>query len=734
MQKMRKAFLAVLTAALLACVSLFTLVACTPASNDKAAKGIEITTPPTKTDYVVGESFDPAGMVVSVVYEDDSKEALEASAYTLDPTGALAVSNRRITVTYKVDEETEFTATQNITVHNNVVSVVVKTPATKTGYAIGEVFDPTGMVVTVTYEDKSTKDVDITADNVTYDKTPLTGSETEITLTYSGKEIKQAIEFATGITIKTQPTKTEYVPGERFNPAGMVLEVSYTSGKKAEVAVAGSSATYSTEPLTGEETSVTVSYGGFEVTVNITFASGVFIEAEDGIIETSSTQWLREDANETFPEEYQASGYKYVGDLAPGDSISFIFSSDKAGTGNIFFRMASQYLKQDSNWTPIWMGDCQLNKICKVSVNGVDYPIDDSVILPGGGEQDGEANQYLWTNWREVEFRNIAFKQGNNTIKLTFQRHDYADCSQSGKNNVFTANVDSLIITSAECTITALKAKLEATATSATLETKNDVTEFVVKGTVDYEVYTEEDVKEKLTLQIGTSTSWWGQTYFTAVDVATTVTLTGHQFEIRANIDKIGSNAGYTVNFMNAALTIAGAQGSTGTCSHGEFEVLVSDTGVITLKVESKVSFAPTATNADIAVVDGKVIVTVTGTYTATGYDNDEIKALLEKTVLDLQNTNWSGQRFTLTPAEVTLGANNSFTAKYDITAVTNGRYVTHFNGTSVNFVPSANIAEKSVTLGGHKYTISADTTGTEQDTDDSKFYGAVGFVVEDEA
>ncbi len=733
MQKARKALVAVLIAALLVGISLFALTAC---GGSKTAKSIEITTPPTKIDYVVGESFDPAGMAVSLVYDDDSKEALEASAYTVTPTGPLAANNRRITVTYKTEDGKDLTATQTITVHNNVTALSVKTPATKTGYVKGEVFDPTGMVVSATYENSETADIEITSENATYTKTPLTGSETEITVTYQGKEVKQAIEFATGVTIKTQPTKTEYVAGERFSPVGMVLEVTYPSGKKADVTVSGSIATYSTEPFTGSEKSVTVTYGGFEVTVNISFANGVFIEAEDGIIETNSTQWLREDANETFPKENQASGYLYVGDLSSGDSVSFIFNSDKAGTGDISFRMASQYVKEAEGWTPILIGDCQFNKICKFSVNGTDYTIPDSAVLPGGGESGGQPNTYLWTNWKEVEFNDITFVRGRNIIKLTFIPHDYTDVAQSVAGSYagkFTANIDSLIIKSEECTVSPLKAKLEVSATSATLETKSDVTEFVVKGTADYENYTEDEVKDKLTLQIG-ATQLWGGWYpmFTPVDVVTTVTLTGKNFEIRANVDKIASNDGYTVNFMGSALTIAGAEKSQATCTHGDFETVVGDNGAITLKVTSKVVFTPTATTADIAVEGEKVVVTVTGTYEATGYDSDEIPNLLKKTMLEFQMTSGYWQSTQFYAIEATVGDGNSFTAKYDVTALGNGGYLSHFGNSNTNFVPTANIDAKTVTAGGHTYTLSADIEGVSDQNDASRFYGTVGLVIAD--
>lgn len=59
---------------------------------------IKVTTPPTKTEYVEGESFDPAGMIVTAVYSDDTER--EAAGFTILPSGALDPSVDKVTVTF----------------------------------------------------------------------------------------------------------------------------------------------------------------------------------------------------------------------------------------------------------------------------------------------------------------------------------------------------------------------------------------------------------------------------------------------------------------------------------------------------------------------------------------------------------------------------------------------------------------------------------------------------------
>ena len=112
---------------------------------------IEVTTPPAKTVYTEGESFDKAGMVVTARYSDSS--TAEVTGYTYSPTGMLSTSDSTVTISYEEGGVTK-TASTPITVNAVPVtlsSIVVTTPPTKTEYAIGEIFDPTGMKVTAKY-------------------------------------------------------------------------------------------------------------------------------------------------------------------------------------------------------------------------------------------------------------------------------------------------------------------------------------------------------------------------------------------------------------------------------------------------------------------------------------------------------------------------------------------------------------------------------------------------------
>ena len=78
---------------------------CTP----KAQTGISVSTAPTKTNYSVGESFDPTGMIVTADYSNGTHVA--TTSYTYYPSGSLTSSDEYITISHN-----GFSTTQAINV------------------------------------------------------------------------------------------------------------------------------------------------------------------------------------------------------------------------------------------------------------------------------------------------------------------------------------------------------------------------------------------------------------------------------------------------------------------------------------------------------------------------------------------------------------------------------------------------------------------------------------------
>ena len=245
--------------------------AVTVKAPEKTLAGIAITAPPAKTAYTAGQSFDPAGMVVTATYSDQSTAAV--TGWTVTPT-ALTVNDTYVTISYTEGNVTK-TATTPVTVKapKTLSSIAVTVAPTKTTYTAGQSFDPAGMVVTASYTDYTSSPVT----GYTVTPTALTVNDTYVTISYTeGNVTKTATTPVTvkapktlsGITITKAPNKTEYTAGQAFDPAGMVVTATYTDGTTDTVAG------YSVTPklLALGATSVTVSYSEGDVTKTATQA------------------------------------------------------------------------------------------------------------------------------------------------------------------------------------------------------------------------------------------------------------------------------------------------------------------------------------------------------------------------------------------------------------------------------------------------------------------------------
>ena len=145
-----------------------------------AAITLSITTQPTKTDYIQGETLDLTGIVVTA----------SATGYTEDVTadctfspanGSTLSTAGTITITATYGSKT---ATTSVTV-NAISAIAITTQPTKTAYILGDTLDLTGLVVTAT-AGALTKDVTASCTFSPADGTTLSTEGTfNITATYN---------------------------------------------------------------------------------------------------------------------------------------------------------------------------------------------------------------------------------------------------------------------------------------------------------------------------------------------------------------------------------------------------------------------------------------------------------------------------------------------------------------------------------------------------------------------
>lgn len=151
-------------------------------------------------------------------------------------------------------------------------TIAVTTKPAKVEYFVGDKFDATGMVVTATYSDKSTKKVtgytttgfsSTKAGTVTL---TVTFEKKTATFTVAVKEKPVVAPTLTSIAVTTAPAKTVYTVGDTYSGEGLVVTATYSDNSKKVVT------NYSVSGFSSAKAgtcSVTVTYEGKVATFQI---------------------------------------------------------------------------------------------------------------------------------------------------------------------------------------------------------------------------------------------------------------------------------------------------------------------------------------------------------------------------------------------------------------------------------------------------------------------------------
>lgn len=129
---------------------------------EKTITALAVSGTPTKTTYTAGENFDPAGLVVTATYSDDTQEEISTGfdwkiEYGTDNTalvvGATSVNVLVYTEDQEVMSEVYTVNGLTVTVPVTLTSIAVSGIPNKTEYYDGDAFETAGLVVTGTYSD-----------------------------------------------------------------------------------------------------------------------------------------------------------------------------------------------------------------------------------------------------------------------------------------------------------------------------------------------------------------------------------------------------------------------------------------------------------------------------------------------------------------------------------------------------------------------------------------------------
>jgi hypothetical protein len=287
----------------------------------KAPTGIAVTTLPSKTTYFVGDTFTPAGMVVTADYNDGSQAVV--TGYNLSSPDMSTGGTKTVTVSYYAEGSGTKTTTFQIMVAPHSYDISLKNNGSVlSSYDFQEAVEGYGAQTSLTVSVSNTGSQptgglalalsgtgsgsftlstasigSITVGNTGgFTVSPNTGLAVgyySATVTASGGNgisasfsvsFRVVSKALTGITVTTLPAKTTYVAGETFTPAGMAVTANYNDGSQTTVTGYGLS---SPDMSTAGTKTVTVSYTDGGVTKTATFQITVVAKALTGIAVTT---------------------------------------------------------------------------------------------------------------------------------------------------------------------------------------------------------------------------------------------------------------------------------------------------------------------------------------------------------------------------------------------------------------------------------------------------------------
>ncbi|MBR4451023.1 MAG: bacterial Ig-like domain-containing protein [Clostridia bacterium] len=267
---------------------------------------------PEKTAYVLGESFEPEGLILSVVFDNGENETI-TSGYTYDAPEFSQTGNKNILIEY-----IGISTTLGVSVsRGNPVSVSISKKPAKTRFSAGDEIDITGIELTASFLDGSSE---IITDNISFSPAIAENPGKQmVTVSYLGAQASYMIRIDTpalsGLRITRLPYITAFNVNDELDTDGLQLTVVYVNGYE-RLTESGYSA--NCDLSTPGIKTVTVSYSEnssvVETTYNITVS-----EIQSGNIVYSEGVVSGDDSTVTVPISISGN----TGFMGFGFSVSY---------------------------------------------------------------------------------------------------------------------------------------------------------------------------------------------------------------------------------------------------------------------------------------------------------------------------------------------------------------------------------------------------------------------------
>ena len=220
-------------AVLLTIIVLFSLMP-TMVFGEEQLIGIEITQPPYTLVYFTGQEFDPSGMIISALFDNDTAEEIDLyecsfSVYIFEESGMCDV-----TVEYSGE-----TASFEVEVLDRTITEIQITQSPdKLIYYIGQEFDPTGMVISASFNDDTVEEIDLNECSFSIYIFEESGMF-DIIVEYSGETASFGVEVLgreiTEIQVTQLPLKLVYYTGQEFDMTGMEVSALFSDESIEEI-------------------------------------------------------------------------------------------------------------------------------------------------------------------------------------------------------------------------------------------------------------------------------------------------------------------------------------------------------------------------------------------------------------------------------------------------------------------------------------------------------------------
>lgn len=234
---------------------------------------ITIKSEPLKKEYSVGDKIDLTGLKVIAEYDDGMKADVTDKITVSGFNSSSVNDSQTIAITYN-----KKTATFDIKISAVVVEKIeITTPPLRKNYLSGDELDLTGLVVTATYTDGSTR-VLLPSEYTVTGFDSIKGKEIQtVIVTNNGKTatFEVNVKIVGNLYVQEEPTKREYFTGNNLELNGLRIIAIYTDCSFEEITPELKVSGFDSR-IPVEEQTITLSYGGKSWSYTIKIKQGTY--------------------------------------------------------------------------------------------------------------------------------------------------------------------------------------------------------------------------------------------------------------------------------------------------------------------------------------------------------------------------------------------------------------------------------------------------------------------------